>query len=198
MKNSNIESRLSNLKELCDKALSEMLAIQLELSSMNHQMLAAIIEQDTQRQVELIEQVSEYGFCDPQASAQECLDAIAEVTKNFAGIITDAATEIPHMLNLRDIVGAKKHCPSCGSELTATDEYCHECGSHVGADRPYVEGPAIHWNKCHNCGHTYNAEYKHCPQCGTAASDYQPSSMAAHYKHELDEHKHPVKRGDGL
>ena len=197
MKNANIEARMEALKELCDKALSEMLAIQLELSSMNHQMLAAIIEQDTQRQVELIEQVSEYDLLDPQASAQECLDAIAEVTKNFATIITEAATELPHMLNLREIVGAKKHCPSCGFELSATDEYCPDCGAHIGADRPYVEGPTIHCTTCTGCGHAYNEEFKYCPQCG--APKVRPSSMLDHYKRELDESKPPVKRrGDGL
>jgi len=196
MKNANIEQRLDTLRELSQKAIQEMVAIELELSAIQNEMLRSVIDNDEQRQMELIDQIREYGLCDPQATTQECMDILADIIKDFSDLVIDASAEIPQFFNLRTLVGAKKRCPSCGSELLDTDEYCHECGSHVGAERPYVEGPTIHCNKCHSCGHTYNAEYKHCPQCGTAASD-QPSSLAAHYKSELDAYKHPDKQ-DGF
>lgn len=54
---------------------------------------------------------------------------------------------------------AKKKCPKCGAEITATAKFCPECGEKIPAKK-----------FCSECGAEVSATAKFCPECGNKIS----------------------------
>ena len=173
-----IESHITALKVMANKAVTEMAEIRQILSGWGSEAFQARITNDTELKEILLAQLNELLAPQKIDTFDEADAIVSGMIKQVTDEVIEMAEEIPAMISFDTMMGVDRMCQHCHGPIDLSDEWCPHCGKHIVAKVPYEEPRTISMKVC-SCGRTHHSEDKYCPSCGKEDNPEKPKSAMA-------------------
>lgn len=163
-----IESHVTALKVMANKAVNEMAEIKKILDGWGSEAFGARIANDTELKEILLAQLNELIAPQKIDTFDEADSVVSGMIKQVTDEVIEMAEEIPAMITFSAMMGIDRMCPNCHGQIELSDEFCPHCGKHIIAKVTYEEPTVIEMKTC-SCGRRHHSSDKYCPNCGKEA-----------------------------